>query len=75
MVRVGQCRRSNCLFCIFGLDQDELAYPPPLHKQKESQKNDGQTGSQCLDSGAWTRRCLHAPRGTSQAGSNDISHG
>ena len=44
--------------------------PPPLRKHQESQKNDGQTGP-----GAWTRRCLRATRGTSQARSNDISHG
>ena len=26
-----------------------LPTPPPLHKHQESQENDGQTGSRCLD--------------------------
>ena len=29
--------------------------PPPLRKHQESQKNDGQTGSQCLDKAVLAR--------------------
>ena len=44
--------------------------PPPLRKHQESQKNDGQTGSRCLD-----KAVLACDAQYRQARSNDISHG
>ena len=41
---------------------NHLPPPPPLRKHQENQKNDGQTGSRCLDKAVLAR-------------SNDISHG
>ena len=35
--------------------------PPALRKHQESQKNDGQTGSQCLDKAALARNTRYQP--------------
>ena len=35
--------------------------PPPLHKHPESQKNDGQTGSRCLDKAVLARDVRYQP--------------
>ena len=39
----------------------EKPTPPPLRKHQESQKNDGQTGSQCLDKAVLARDTQYQP--------------